>query len=118
VPRLFGAGEHLLLAAGQTNSTGYLLLSALVLAGAVLPWCVLMGTTFPLVMAYIRERRDGEATSFSFLYLANVLGAMSGTFLTAMVLVELFGFQHTLWLAAAGNFAIAAVAGWLGGVRG
>src|ERR1039457_7603824 len=64
---------------GQTNSIGYLSWSALVLAFSILPWCLFMGATFPLMMAYIRERDCKNAESFSFLYLANVLGAMSGT---------------------------------------
>ena len=114
VPKLFAAGEHFLLAAGQTNSVGYLSLSALVLAFSILPWCLFMGTTFPLMMAYIRERDSKNTESFSFLYLANVLGAMSGTFLTAVVLVELLGFHHTLWVAAAGNFIITLIGGCLG----
>src|SRR5208282_5113416 len=104
VPKLFVLGERVLLAAGQTNSFQYLLFSALVLAVAILPWCVCMGTTFPFMMAYMREQDRNNTQSFSFLYLANVLGAMSGTLLTALVLVELFGFRHTLWLVAAGNF--------------
>jgi len=114
VPKLFAAGEHFLLAAGQTNSIGYLALSALVLAFSILPWCLFMGTTYPLMMAYVRERDCKNTESFSFLYLANVLGAMSGTFLTAVVLVELLGFRHTLWVAAAANFTIAAIGGGLG----
>jgi len=113
VPKLFAAGEHVLLAAGQTNSIGYLSLSALVLAFSILPWCLFMGATFPLMMAYVRERDRKNAESFSFLYLANVLGAMSGTLLAAVVLVELFGFRHTLRVAAAGNFTIAIIGGWL-----
>jgi predicted membrane-bound spermidine synthase len=114
VPKLFAAGEYFLLAAGQTNSLGYLSWSALVLAFSILPWCLFMGATFPLMMAYVRERDCQNVESFSFLYLANVLGAMSGTFLTAIVLVELIGFRHTLWIAAAGNFTIAMIGGWLG----
>ncbi len=114
VPKLFAMGEHILLAAGQTNSIGYLSLSALVLAFSILPWCLFMGTTFPLMMAYIRERDCKNTESFSFLYLANVLGAMSGTLLTAVVLVELLGFRHTLWVAAAGNFTITFIGGCLG----
>ncbi|MGA2786591.1 MAG: hypothetical protein ABSF60_03605 [Verrucomicrobiota bacterium] len=114
VPKLFAAGGYFLLAAGQTNSLSYLFWSALVLAFPILPWCLFMGATFPLMMAYVRERDRHNTGSFSFLYLANVLGAMSGTFLTAVVLVELFGFRHTLWVAAAGNFIIASSAGYLG----
>jgi spermidine synthase/MFS family permease len=113
VPKLFAVGEHILLASGETNSFGYLSLSALVLAASILPWCVCMGTTFPFMMAYIRERDCRNTESFSFLYLANVLGAMSGTILTALVLVEKLGFRHTLWEAAVGNFAIAFISGCL-----
>jgi len=113
VPKLFALGEQVLLTSGETDSFRYLSLSALVLAASILPWCVCMGATFPLVMAYIREQDSQNTTSFSFLYLANVLGAMSGTFLTAIVLVELLGFHHTLWEAAAGNFTIAFISGCL-----
>ena len=109
VPKLFALGERMLLTSGETDSFRYLSLSALVLAASILPWCVCMGATFPLMMAYVRERDCRNTTSFSFLYLANVLGAMSGTFFTAVALVELVGFCHTLWIAAAGNFVIAAI---------
>ena len=114
VPKLFALGEHILLTSGQTDSFRYLSLSALVLAFSILPWCLFMGTTFPFMMAYIRERDSKNTESFSFLYLANVLGAMSGTLLTAVVLVELLGFHHTLWVAAAGNFTITLIGGCLG----
>jgi spermidine synthase len=114
VPRLFGLGEHILLAMGQADSLRYLFFSAIVLALSILPWCVFMGATFPLMMAYVREREPQNSESFSFLYLANVLGAMSGALLTAFVLVEVLGFRHTLWVAAAGNFIIAAISVWLG----
>jgi len=109
VPSLFGLGQHLLLALGSAGSLKYLFVSALVLAVSILPWCVCMGTTFPFMMAYVREREPQNSESFSFLYLANVLGATTGTLLTALVLVECLGFRHTLWVAAGGNFLIAAI---------
>jgi predicted membrane-bound spermidine synthase len=108
VPVLFGWGERLLFAVGAASSALYLLLSAIVIVAALLPWCIMMGATFPLMMAFVR-RRDADAASFSFLYLANVIGAMTGTLASALVLVELFGFRRTWMIAAAGNFAIAAV---------
>ncbi len=114
VPKLFALSEHSLLAMGEAGSLRYLFLSALVLALSILPWCVCMGTTFPFMMAYVREREPRNSESFSYLYLANVLGAMSGTLLTAIVLVEVLGFRHTLWVAAAGNFVIAGISTWLG----
>jgi len=118
VPKSFQVGEYLLLAAGQTNSVGYLSLSAVALAISILPWCCFMGATFPLMMAYVREREPGNAESFSFLYLANVLGAMCGTLLTAVVLVEFFGFQRTLAIAAVGNGIVALISGYLGWRQG
>src|SRR6266581_2723985 len=51
VPKLFFIGEKFLLAAGGSDSVTYLSLSALVLASSILPWCVFMGATFPLMMA-------------------------------------------------------------------
>jgi spermidine synthase len=114
VPKLFVIGEHILLMSGQTDSFRYLSLSALVLAVSILPWCICMGATFPLMMAYVRELDPENERSFSFLYVANVCGAMTGTFLTAVVFIENFGFHHTLWEAAAGNFTVAFVAFCLG----
>jgi predicted membrane-bound spermidine synthase len=114
VPKLFAIGERILLTSGETDSFRYLLLSALVLAASILPWCVCMGATFPFMMAYVRERDSENTGSFSFLYLANVLGAMSGTFLTAVVFVEVWGFHRTLFQAAAGNFTAAFISACLG----
>jgi spermidine synthase len=114
VPKLFAFGESILLSSGETDSFRYLSLSALVLAASILPWCVCMGATFPFMMAYVREQDSENTGSFSFLYLANVLGAMSGTFLTAVVFVEIWGFHHTLWQASAGNFTVAFISVCLG----
>jgi len=107
VPKLFSVSEHILLPTGQMDSFSYLLFSALALAVSIFPWCVCMGTTFPFMMSYVRELDARNAESFSFLYLANVLGAMCGTFYSAVVLVEILGFHHTLWVAAGGNLTIA-----------
>ena len=113
VPKLFTTGEALLLSSGDTDSFRYLLFSGCVLALSILPWCLFMGMTYPFMMAYVREWNKESTGSFSFLYMANVFGAMAGTLLTAVVLVEVFGFRHTLWIAATGNFSIAAIAGFL-----
>ena len=109
VPNLFALGQHFLLALGPAGSLKYLFFSALALACSILPWCICMGATFPLMMAYVRGYEPENSESFSFLYLANVLGAMIGTLLTALVLVECLGFRHTLWVAAAGNLLITAI---------
>src|SRR5437763_1778136 len=113
VPMLFAVSGEVLLSAGQMNSFRYLSLSALLLGLSILPWCVCMGATFPFMMAYVRSQDPQNTESFSFLYLANVLGAMIGTLVTALVLVEFFGFKQTLCLAAVGNFSIAVISGCL-----
>jgi len=118
VPALFGVGQKMLLSAGEADSARYLFFSALALTLSILPWCVFMGATFPFMMAFVREEDNRNAESFSFLYLANVLGAMGGTLLSAVVLVEVFGLCHTLWVAAAGNFSVALVASLLALSRG
>jgi spermidine synthase len=106
-PALFGVGEAFLLSKGQTNSAAYMWNSALIILGSILPWCVAMGATIPLMMSSIRKMGILEEGSFSYLYLANALGAMTGAGLTALALIELMGFQSTLRLASYCNFAIA-----------
>ena len=116
VPWLFRIGEDALLGLGDASSSRYLLVSALYITAAILPWCVLMGATFPLMMSFIRRIRPTDSTGFSFLYLANVIGAAAGAALTAGVLVELLGFRQTGMLAALVNFTIATAAFLLGGL--
>src|SRR5438445_9984659 len=67
VPKLFHAGEQLLLSAGQSDSTGYLSFSAVVLTCAILPWCLFMGATFPLMMAYVRDQDAATTDGFSYI---------------------------------------------------
>ena len=110
VPKIFLLEQWRLLSFGGMDSTGYLFISAIAIAAALLPWCVLMGFTYPFMMNFVKESDHAETASFSFLYLANVIGAMAGALLTAGILIELFGFMNTLAIAAVCNFIIAAVA--------
>src|SRR4029077_8233420 len=112
-PLSFGASEQILLAGGQMDPCGYLARSGLLLPLSILPWCVCMGATFPFMMAHVREQDQQNVESFSFLYVANVFGAMIGTLTTAFVLVEIFGFRQTLGIAACGNFTVALICGGL-----
>jgi spermidine synthase len=116
VPWLFQIGIHTLLRLGDASSSGYLFVSALYIAVTLLPWCVLMGATFPLMMSFIRRIRPSNTTGFSFLYVANVVGAAAGAALTAGVLVELLGFCGSSMLAAFVNFTIAVVGLLVGGL--
>src|SRR5205814_8378408 len=45
--------------------------------------------------------------SFSYLYAANVFGALLGTLGSAFVMIELLGFRKTLFVAGFFNFALA-----------
>jgi spermidine synthase len=114
VPWLFIQGEQLLLPTGEMDSSSYLMLSAAVIVLTILPWCICMGATFPLMMAFVREQDSKQSDSFSFLYLANVLGAMGGAILTPLLFVEFFGFRATLLCAAIGNFTAAMISTAIG----
>ena len=108
VPKLFSLGEYYLLPIGEITSYNYLIFSAITLGIAILPWCILMGFTFPFMMAFIKECDENNTTSFSYLYFANVVGAMFGILVAALILIELVGFSNTLLIAACLNFTVAA----------
>jgi spermidine synthase len=113
VPLLIEAGHAVLRDAGRGlpwGSAVYYLASGAWITLALLPWCTAMGATFPFAMAAIRRlaRQDAER-AFSYLYLANLLGAIAGTLLPAIALIELYGFRGTLRIASALNFLLAAV---------
>lgn len=113
VPAGIDFGQRFLsTAAGvPSGSTSHYLVSGLCLAIVMLPFCAAMGTTFPLAMWAIRRAQpERSESSFSFLYLANVLGAAVGTLLSALVMIELLGLKHTAQVAAALNSLLAATA--------
>jgi len=92
------------------SSAAYYLASGTWLALTLVPWCACMGATIPFVMFAIRsDSRLESRRSFSFLYLANVVGAIAGA-VFAPLLIELGGFHVTLWVGASLNAAIAASA--------
>ncbi len=110
VPASFALGGSLLLRTGAAGSAEFLALSALCIVLALLPWCVMMGTTIPLMMAFVRCNAAGTGGSFSFLYAANVLGAAAGAIVSAVVLIELLGLHATGEAGAAGNITAALLA--------
>jgi predicted membrane-bound spermidine synthase len=93
---------------GTWQSAGYYLFAGVLVALTLVPWCTCMGSTFPLLMSVIRQAgRGASQRSFSYLYVANVLGALLGTLLSAFVLIELLGFQGTLYVAGSLNALLA-----------
>jgi spermidine synthase len=114
VPFELKLGRQVLLHAqgfGAWQTSGYFAVAGCMVALALLPWCACMGATFPLLMAVIRRTTAAESKfSFSYLYIANVLGALLGTLISAYVLIELLGFRRTLFVAGVLNVLIAALA--------
>jgi len=94
----------------SVSSLQYYWIAGLLLSLILLPWCTCMGATFPLAMAAIRRLSPSSRRSFSFLYLANVLGAVVGALLPAFVLIEIFGFRGTMKLAATCNLMVSVAA--------
>jgi spermidine synthase len=110
VPHQLLFGRNLLERIAPPSSSGYYFASAAWLALTLVPWCSLMGATIPLAMLAIGKSLRQEAPrSFSYLYLANVLGAVAGA-IVPLFLIELFGFHGTLKIGAALNSLLAASA--------
>lgn len=92
------------------SSSGYYFAAGVWLACSLIPWCACMGATIPLGMFAIRsDKRLESERSFSFLYLANVLGAVAGA-LIPLLFIEILGFTGTLRLGMLLNLFICGAA--------
>lgn len=110
VPYELGAGRGILEKLGSTSSAEYYLVSGIWVALALIPWCTLMGATIPVAMLAIKRVLPQESSrSFSYLYMANVIGALFGTIIP-LFFIELVGFHGTLKIGAACNCLIAVLA--------
>ena len=110
VPYELRLGHSILERLGSTSSAGYYVVSGIWVAITLIPWCTLMGATIPVAMLAIRRVFPQESSrSFSYLYMANVAGAVAGTALP-LVLIELLGFHGTLRVGTACNILIAVLA--------
>jgi spermidine synthase len=120
VPLQLRWGRVLLEHTGLPSSGTYYLGSGFWVALTLIPWCACMGATIPLAMASIKQNFQGESSSsFSYLYLANVVGATTGA-IVPLLLIELYGFLGTLKIGALlnGTLAISAFALSLGSHAG
>jgi spermidine synthase len=95
------------------EGTPALALARLVLAViALAPATIMMGATFPaLVRHFTRTSELGQA--FGRLYSANTLGAVAGTLIAGIALIELFGLSWALRIGAACSAIAGIVALWL-----
>ena len=107
VPLQFSLGHRWLesLSGSSGLSSGpYYLISLLCVAITLVPWCACMGATIPLAMAALRSQRESDIKrSFSFLYVANLFGAILGA-TVPLLLIEAVGFHNTLRVAMLLNF--------------
>jgi len=79
VPLELAWGRSLLAQFSLSSSAIYYPASGIWIGLTLIPWCACMGATIPLAMLAIRNSIPTESQrSFSFLYLANVLGAFLG----------------------------------------
>jgi spermidine synthase len=107
VPHELVWGRMLLTRLALSSSGAWYLASGVWIALTVIPWCACMGATIPLAMLAIRnDYPHEERRSFSFLYLANVLGAVAGA-IVPLLLIEVYGFHHTLRIGAILNVLLA-----------
>jgi len=112
VPHELVWGRTLLARLSLSSSGAFYLASGAWIALTLIPWCACMGATIPVAMLAIRNDFPQEdRRSFSFLYLANVLGAVAGA-IVPLFLIEVYGFRGTLKIGALLNalLALSAVA--------
>jgi predicted membrane-bound spermidine synthase len=110
VPSQLALGRRLLEHVSISSSWAYYLSSGLWIALTLIPWCACMGATIPLAMWAIRvSYSQNSRRSFSYLYLANVLGAVAGAVLP-LLLIETRGFHGTLRVGAVLNGLLALTA--------
>ena len=96
VPYQLLLGRKLLGQSAVSSSPAYYLVSGAWVALTLIPWCACMGATIPIGMWAMRQHSaHGTQRSFSFLYLANVMGAVAGATVPPL-LVEIYGFRGTL----------------------
>jgi predicted membrane-bound spermidine synthase len=110
VPYVFLWGRNFLEHSALSSSAGYYSVTGLWVGISLIPGCALMGATVPIAMRAIAQTVPAEARrSFSYLYTANVAGAVAGTHVP-LFLIELLGFRGTLRVGFACNCAIAIAA--------
>ena len=95
------------------ESTPWLAVARLVLAVlALAPATIMMGATFPALVRHL-TRSEAVSEAFGRLYSANTLGAVAGTLLAGILLIELFGLSGALRIGAAASGTAGLIALWL-----
>ena len=97
----------------QPSAAAMPVLQVAACAAVLLVPSFLMGTTLPLLGAWIAARSTRLGHRVGRLYALNVLGAAVGAFLARFVLIRALGVMGTLYVAAALNGLVAAAAALL-----
>lgn len=92
-----------MLPTGQLQNVRWLLAALM-----VLPQCILLGATFPLMSAgYIRLQEHGEGRVLAGLYFSNSLGAAIGALASTYVMLPAIGMPGTVFSAGLINIIVA-----------
>lgn len=70
----------------------------------------LMGATLPFLVKFLQKQNKTPDNILGILYAVNTFGGVAGVLLAGFVLIELFGLQMTLVVAAAINILVAILA--------
>tara|TARA_B100000315_G_scaffold260449_1_gene321990 strand:+ start:1984 stop:4581 length:2598 start_codon:yes stop_codon:yes gene_type:complete len=89
----------------DTNAVGTVMRFLIALLPMLLP-TFLMGGTLPVLAEYFTRTGRVPYLKVGSLYSLNTLGAMTGTAVAGFVMIERFGLQNTVWLAACVNLAV------------
>ncbi len=76
-------------------------------AAVMLPAAVFLGASFPLAVRIFARSAEHAGGGTARVYAWNTAGAVVGSLLAAFVLLPVLGFEGTIKLVAAGNFALA-----------
>ena len=95
---------------GQFGADSHLATIAILNFFSILPATILMGGTLPMLTAWLAKSPSGVGNAIGVLYFCNTLGAAIGCFATVFLLFMYFDLYQVIWIAAASNFIVAALA--------
>ena len=99
--------------ATEGSGVGMLAARMSIALGATLVPTFCMGGTLPVLSEWMDRGRDRLGQTAGRLYVANTGGAALGAVAVPFLWLPMLGVEGTVWTAAFGNFAVAAVAWWL-----
>ncbi|HIN86969.1 MAG TPA: hypothetical protein EYN06_10835 [Myxococcales bacterium] len=101
---------YISMAAGSTpGSISLTLLKTVLAILAILPPCVLMGGTLPVLTKAIVGQLSKVGTRIGLIYAINTAGALAGIFLAGFVLLEQFGLSMSIRISAVANIVLGLV---------